>query len=63
MYMFTQCSRQLGDFPPTLMFQAQIKGKYSPVRYRVHFPIYAELFLQKTRFSALAVPRSSRQAP
>lgn len=38
MYMFTQCSRQLGSFPPTLMFQAQIKGKCSPVPYRAHIP-------------------------
>lgn len=38
MYMFTQCSRQLGSFPPTLMFQAQIKGKCSPVPYRAQIP-------------------------
>lgn len=62
MYMFTQCSRQLGFFPPTLMFRAQIKGKYSLALYTVHFPIYVKSFLQEIRFSALIVPRSSRQA-
>lgn len=63
MYMFTQCSRQLGYFPLPLMLEAQIKGKYSLLPYRVTFPIDTKLFLQKTRFSALPVPRSSRQAP
>lgn len=58
MYMFTQCSRQLGSFPPTLMFQAQITGKRSCVPYRVRFPVDTELFLQETSFAALPAPRS-----
>lgn len=45
MYMFTQCSRQLGFFfSSTRMFQAQIKGKYSLAPYIVHFPISVKLF-------------------
>lgn len=44
------------------MFRAQIKGKYSLAPYTVHFPIYVKSFLQEIRFSALIIPRSSRQA-
>ena len=39
MYMFTQCQRQLGYSPLTLMFQAQIKEKRPLTPYRLCAPI------------------------